>query len=130
MRLSLFSILVIAWLVGLASGYNDPAADSALPERSAADIKEIRSALAAVKPLFNVKSKPKSGDWLASHPESGQTFEQYIASDPNRPTRLHTTIYIQPLGAFGKNERRLIEATADLLGRLYNVPVRTLDFGS
>jgi archaemetzincin len=127
MRFSLFAILVIAWLVGLASGYNDPTADSALPDRSAADLAEIRSALTAVKPLFQVKSKPKPGDWLASHPENGQAFEQYVASDPNRPTRLHTTIYIQPLGAFGKNDRRLIEATADLLGRMYNVPVRMLD---
>ena len=28
MRFSLFAILVITWLVGLASGYNDPTADS------------------------------------------------------------------------------------------------------
>jgi archaemetzincin len=127
MRLSVFAILIITWLVGLASGYSDPATDSALPDRSAAEMASIRSVLAAVKPFFELKAKPKPGDWLAKYPESGQTFDQYIESDPNRPTRLRTTIYIQPLGTFGKNDRRLIESTADLLGRLYNVPVKALD---
>jgi hypothetical protein len=39
--------------------------------------------LASVKPLFPVKGKPKPGDWLISHPEDGQTFDQYIESNPN-----------------------------------------------
>lgn len=87
----------------------------------------IRQAMAAVVPLFHAKGKPRASDWLANHPESGQTFDQYIASDPNRPTPARTTIYIQPLGTIGKNDRKLIAATADLLGLFYNVPVKTLD---
>ncbi len=71
--------------------------------RSPAEVAAIRRAIATVKPVFAVKGKPQPGDWLASHPESGQTFDDYIASNPNRPTSLRTTIYIQPLGTVGKN---------------------------
>jgi hypothetical protein len=32
--------------------------------------------------------EPEEGDWLAEHPESGQTFEQYLAANPSAVTVL------------------------------------------
>jgi archaemetzincin len=43
---------------------------------------------------------PGPNDWLANHREPGQTFEQFVASRPNRPDARHRTIYLQPLGGF------------------------------
>ncbi len=97
------------------------------PVPSAEEVAAIRAAMARVKPFFDVKGKSQAGDWLESHKEAGQTFDQYIAGDPNRPSRTRTTIYIQPIGSFSKTERKLLDATADLLGRFYNVPVKTLE---
>jgi hypothetical protein len=33
---------------------------------------------------FDAMPKPSDGDWLSEHAESGQSFEQYLASRPNR----------------------------------------------
>jgi len=43
---------------------------------------------------------PKPGDWLAAHPESRQTFEEFLRSRPNRPDRTRNRIYLFPLGDF------------------------------
>jgi archaemetzincin len=98
---------------------SDGCALAADPPRGAGNLAAIRQARA--------KGKPQPCDWLESHPEPGQTFEQYLKTNPNRPTATRTTIYIQPLGKFTEAERNLLDATADLLGRTYNVPVKTLD---
>ncbi len=49
---------------------------------------------------FEAKRAPKPGDWLAEHDESGQTYEQYLGYDPNRPSSKRGTIYLQPIGKF------------------------------
>lgn len=49
---------------------------------------------------FEPLPKPGPSDWLANHAEPGQTFEQFVASHPNRPDETRHTIYIQPLGDF------------------------------
>jgi archaemetzincin len=103
----------------LAMGKDDPDA--------AADLQAIRAAGRAIQPLHVPKVKPRPGDWLAAHHEPGQTFDQYRATDPNRPTARRTTLYLQPLGDFDPVQSQLIAATAELLGRFYGVPVRVLD---
>ena len=45
--------------------------------------------------------KPGPNDWLASHPEQGQTFQQFEHANVNRPDAQRHTIYLQPLGRFG-----------------------------
>lgn len=52
---------------------------------------------------FEPISAPKPGDWLAEHPENGQTFEAYAASRPTCPDKRRNVIYLQPLGAFLKD---------------------------
>jgi archaemetzincin len=43
---------------------------------------------------------PRPGDWLATHPERGQTFQEFVRSNPNRPDRTRNKIYLLPLGGF------------------------------
>jgi len=43
---------------------------------------------------------PGPHDWLANHPESGQTFDKFVKSKPNRPDKNRHKIYLLPLGEF------------------------------
>ncbi|MDH4265187.1 MAG: archaemetzincin [Deltaproteobacteria bacterium] len=49
---------------------------------------------------FEPIPSPKPEDWLAAHPEPGQTFEEFVRSKPNRPDRTRNRIYLFPLGDF------------------------------
>ncbi|MDQ4078989.1 MAG: archaemetzincin [Chloroflexota bacterium] len=49
---------------------------------------------------FNPTPKPEPNDWLANHPEPGQTFEQFLRSRPNQPDAHRDKLYLQPLGEF------------------------------
>ncbi len=50
----------------------------------------------APKGLFRPLRAPKAGEWLWVFPEEGQTFAEYRASDPARPTAERRTIYLAP----------------------------------
>lgn len=60
----------------------------------------LQRAFAPDKNSFDPIPKPKPGDWLAVHNERGQTFEEFKASQPNRPGQNQHVIYLQPLGDF------------------------------
>jgi archaemetzincin len=49
---------------------------------------------------FRPLPTPQPGDWLYEHPDErqGQTFDQYVASEPNFPLPWRNKIYIQPIG--------------------------------
>jgi archaemetzincin len=42
--------------------------------------------------------RPGSHDWLAAHPEPGQSFAAFVRSGPNRPDARRSTLYLLPLG--------------------------------
>jgi len=65
----------------------------------------------------------REGDWLESHPENGETFEEYVESGPTLPTAERNKIYIQPLGDFTDDETKVVRLTADYLRAFYNLPV-------
>ncbi|WP_264501953.1 archaemetzincin [Luteolibacter flavescens] len=48
------------------------------------------------------KKEPSGLDWLGSHEEPGQTFEQYISSRPNLPGSVRRKLYVLPVGKFEK----------------------------
>src|SRR5207245_11278932 len=60
----------------------------------------LQRAFAADDAAFDPIPSPRPDDWLAVHPEPGQTFDQFKASRPNRPTESRHIIYLQPLGEF------------------------------
>ena len=51
---------------------------------------------------FELLPEPRQGEWLAEHPEPGQTFDQFVRSDPEKPAEQRNRIFLQPLGAFPK----------------------------
>ncbi len=61
---------------------------------------------------FEPLARPGRLDWLANHPEPGQTFDQFTRVGTNRPDAHRRVLYLQPLGAFAPDAPRL-----DLLSR-------------
>jgi archaemetzincin len=94
-----------------------PAEDQARAERLSAVIEKLR-------PLARPLGKPRPGDWLERFKEPGQTFKQYLACDPTRPTGKRRVIYVQPLGEFTAAQRKIVKLTADFLAVYFNVPVK------
>jgi archaemetzincin len=87
----------------------------------------IRRTAKKIESLHEKKKSPAPHDWLAQHAEAGQTFDEYLKSNPNRPNERDTRLYIQPIGKFSEAQRRLVDETADLMSRFYNLPVKVLD---
>lgn len=58
----------------------------------------------ALQPAGDFDAVPAPGphDWLANHPESGQSFRQWRDERPLRPDGRRHTIYLQPLEDFSR----------------------------
>jgi archaemetzincin len=85
---------------------------------------QLRKATEKLRPLHMRLGRPRPGDWLDQHPEPGQTFSQYVASNPVIPTTRRRVIYVQPLGDFSKTQRKIIILTVDFMGRYFGLPVK------
>jgi archaemetzincin len=75
---------------------------------------------------FEPMPSPGPGDWLAVHPEIGQTFEGFVKSKPNRPDNVRSTIYLQPLGSFTEGRPRFLEELSSFAAAYFALPVRVL----
>jgi len=120
MRFAVFITLVVLTLG--CSPSQERVANSTAPtadERAEKLNKQKGSVAKFFKPM-----KIEEGDWLESQSESGETFEQYIASNPTLPTADRRTIYIQPIGTFTSEQRKAIRLTADYMKVFYNLPVK------
>lgn len=89
-------------------------------------ISKYRDQMQKIRPLFVKKRKPGAMDWLAEHKEAGQTFEQYITINPNRPTAERTKIYLQPIGAFTKEQTEVVKVLQTFTQIVYGLEVKML----
>jgi archaemetzincin len=76
-----------------------------------------------LRPLAAPLLPPLPGDWLAEHPERGQTFGQYRAASPVRRGPDRSTIHLCLLGRFTDAQRRVLDLTRDYLALFFDVPV-------
>ena len=98
----------------------------------AAAIGDIQQLPAAIQSSFDPSDfqaipEPGPSDWLANHLETGQTFDQYVRSFPNRPNQHENVIYLLPLGKFdGKDapDPKLIQSFASCY---FQMKVKVLD---
>jgi len=60
-------------------------------------------------------SKPKPGDWLYAHVETGQSIEDFKKSNPLKPNQSAHTIYLVPIGNFNDLQLRQIEITRQFI---------------
>ena len=61
-----------------------------------------------IRPLFETKKPAQAGDWLADKKEPGQTFAQYLTTNPNRRTATRAKLYLQPIGDFTAMETSMV----------------------
>ncbi|MFN6195412.1 MAG: archaemetzincin [Planctomycetota bacterium] len=142
MGLILLAVLLVVgavvWAVRAASSAESRNAAAGLPppeqpspadqraRREATEDRERAERLAKLmeklRPLATKISKPGPNDWLARHKEPGQTFKEYLACDPTRPSGKRNTIYIQPLGEFTETQRKIVKLTAEFMEIYFNVP--------
>lgn len=116
------AIVIFALYVAIAK------AEEVTAVNDAAHAKALAAQIEKLRPLHAPLGKPKQGEWLLGRgrDEPGQTFQQYLACGPVRPIGQRTTLYIQPLGEFGRTQRRIIDLTADYMGRYFGSPVKVL----
>jgi len=124
-RLAIIASLSLTILTASCHQNND-AANVAKPLSNASQNAELKTAMKAVEPFFTPMGKPQPGDWLASHPESGQTFEEYINSNPNVPTSDRRTIYVLPLGKFSPIQQKIIAETQEYMQAFFGLPIKML----
>ena len=86
--------------------------------------KRLGGAMDKLRPLHEKLDPPKPGEWLYHHTETGQSFAEYTTADPVRPDRRRRVLCVQPLGAFNKAQRRIIQLSAEFIGLYFNLPVR------
>ena len=128
MRSIIFPItILLVFSVILAMIFKPPTA----PER----LKAIGSTKGLPKTLrkalepggdFETIPSPQPGDWLAVHREKGQTFDQFVQSNPNRPDKTRNKIYLQPLGQFPDGQLPLVERLKEYAGAYFAMDVQVL----
>lgn len=86
----------------------------------------LRDDIAALAPLHDRLGPAELGEWLAEHEEPGQSFEEYVASDPvvPEPPGGREVICVQPLGDLDETEGRIVGLASDYLARFFGLPVR------
>jgi archaemetzincin len=75
---------------------------------------------------FEPLPEPKEGEWLAEHPERGQTFDQFVRSDLYRPDAKRSRIYLQPLGVFVEGQSPSIEILQSYASAFFAMDLRVL----
>lgn len=76
--------------------------------------------------LFSPVPKPEPADWLASHPEAGQTFTQFARGNPNRPDQTRNTLYFVPLGDYENSSGPALKSLKEFASAYFAMPVKTL----
>lgn len=68
--------------------------------------------------------KPAPGEWLADYDELGQSYSDYVGSEPVRAEGARRVLVLQPLGPFSRQEAQMLQAVAEFCGLYFGVPVR------
>ncbi len=122
----IFLFVSFVYFVGCSSTAERPASNMSAARESKRELKELRAAMKKVEPFFKPMGKPVKDDWLESHNEPGQTFEEYLDSDPVRPKQERQRLYVLPLGTFTPQQKKIIGIAAGYLEAFYDVPVEEM----
>jgi archaemetzincin len=86
----------------------------------------LQRAFTPGKNSFDPIPEPNPGDWLAIHNEPGQTFEEFTASQPNRPGQNQHVIYLQPLGDFMPDQSPSNDKLREFAAAFFAMEVKVL----
>jgi archaemetzincin len=113
-------------LLGYACRTTTAPPDS-IPPAAEGEVEGLRALSKRLRPLQAKLPEPEPGDWLASHEESGQTFEEWLGADPMTARAERRVIYVQPLGEMSDTQRRVVDLSARFLGLYFQLPVKVLE---
>lgn len=122
----IFLFVSFVYFVGCSTGDERPASNMSAAREGKRELKELREAMKKAGPFFKPMGKPAADDWLESHNEPGQTFEEYLDSDPVRPKQERQKLYVLPLGTFTPQQKKIIDITAGYLAAFYDLPVEEM----
>jgi len=91
------------------------------------DLDYLKQCRKKLVPIHQRLGRPEPGDWLASHHEEGQTFQEYLYCRPVKPHGKRKTVYIQPMGRFTIKQYEILDLTAEFIRRYYHVKVKSLE---
>ena len=69
---------------------------------------------------------PGSRDWLAKYPEGGQTFSEFVRSEPNLLDDQRRLIYLQPIGDFATEYAPSLEKLRDFTETYFTLETKLL----
>ncbi len=75
---------------------------------------------------FEPVPPPAADEWLAKHREVGQTYDAFLASRPNLPTRDRRVIYLLPVGTFDYARTPSLRTLARYMRAYFSLPVKIL----
>lgn len=119
------ALLFLLLVAAACSSSSDTVSNTAVSRESDIREKKLLKVRDAVIPFFETMQK-RPGDWLESQREKGETFEEYIASQPTLPTDDRKTIYILPIGKFTRSQKDVIAASAEYMRAYYSLPVKLM----
>ena len=77
--------------------------------------------------LHSKMGATQPGDWLESHPESGQTFKNYLSNSHLSLTKERNVLYVLPLGDFDDRQKEIVDLSAEFLGLYFMCKVKIMD---
>ncbi len=93
----------------------------ALPRYAPHHLRQVRDRLAK---LVETRPAPKPGEWLHDHPETGQSFEEYLKSQPTVPNGKRQTLVVLPVGELSSEAKKVVELTAEYMTLHFGLPSR------
>ncbi len=118
-------IFVISLAAVSCSDDIDNVSNSASKKESESEV-ALKRSVKSIEPFFKPMGKSEKSDWLAANKEPGQTFDEYVASAPTLPTDLRRVIYVQPLGRFDANQKKVIKTATDYIEAFFGLQVKSL----
>lgn len=119
-----FFALVGVALIGWRSSAQQPASVNGPAPFTEADRTALPATLQPLVPLHKPLGPPQNDDWLDQHSETPQTYKQFVAAKPMRATNERRTIWVQSIGEFNPEQRKIVELSAEFLEIYYQLPVQ------
>ena len=121
MRRSRIALLLVMAFLLLAGCRRSAGPQISLPSPNGPEVARLRSVMETVRPLY-LPQQPML--WDLVYPEHGQTFQEYLTSNPNIPRDPRRILYVRPLGDLTPAQLRIVELTAEYLEQFYGLPTR------
>lgn len=87
-----------------------------VPKDDAVEYNQIQDSLSD---LHSRLDKPTAGEWLTDHPETGQTFKEYIHLKPLGATETRTKLYLAMVSKMDSNQFNILLKVQEYLSIFY-----------